>query len=157
MEDFFMRKFSILILAILLIAIVFSFTSCQADAPDNFIDEVAFSVLGEDSAFAQQIADFEFFMQTKSFAKKLGDTLAEIEATIASIDFGDVKSIIGAVGAIIANYAAWLVAVVVYGFCILYMLIFDLFWMVVLFFAFIVLLVIYAFNGLLALFFGLCV
>lgn len=152
-----MRKFSILILAILLIAIVFSFTSCQADAPDNFVDEVAFSVLGEDSAFAQQIADFEFFMQTKSFAKKLGDTLTEIEATIASIDFGDVKSIIGAVGAIIANYAAWLVAVVVYGFCILYMLFYDLMWMLILAFAFIILLIIYGFNSLLVLFFGLFV
>ena len=148
-----MRKISTLLLIVAMLIIAFSCTSCgaQEQESDKFIDTVIFSVIGEDSPFAQQMTNFEPFMNAKSYVEKLSDTLNEITTTLESVNF------VGIIIAIVTQGAAWLAAIIVYLAAIIYLALFDLCWMFALLIIFAVFTLIYLLGGFFGFFYALFV
>ena len=151
-----MRKFSVLILAILLLAIVFSFTSCEGGL-DGLLDYVVVGVLGEDDPFAQQMIDFEFFMMCKSYFVKIGDVFVEIGSVFAAADYGSWLGIGKLLLVLVTNFLGWLAAIVIYLLAASYLLFVDVFWTCMLLVLFILLCVILLGSNLLGFIFGLFV
>lgn len=151
-----MRKFSVLILAILLLAIVFSFTSCEGGL-DGLLDYVVVGVLGEDDPFAQQMVDFEFFMMCKSYLSKIGDVFVEIGSVFTAADYGSWVGICTLLIVLVTNVIGWLAAILIYLLVAAYLLFFDLIWTAALLGLFLLLCVILLGNNLLQLVFSLFV
>ena len=151
-----MRKFSVLILAILLLAIVFSLTSCEGGL-DGLLDYVVVGVLGEDDPFAQQMVDFEFFMMCKSYLSKIGDVFVEIGSVFTAADYGSLAGWGTLIIVLLTNVIGWLAAILIYLFVAAYLLIFDLIWMGVLLGLFLLLCVVLLCSNLLQLVFSLFV
>ena len=151
-----MRKFSVIVLAILLIAISLSFTSCQGGL-DGLLDYVVVGVLGEDDPFAQQIIDFEFFMMCESYLSKIGDVFAEIGSVFAEADYGSLIGVAKLIVTLMLNFIGWIAAILVYLLVAAYLLIYDLIWLAMLLGLFILLCVVLLSSNILQLIFGLFV
>ncbi len=143
-----MKKLTLLLIVFLLITPVV-LTACDMSESDSLVDEVVFGVLGEDNAFAEQLSHFKIFMQTEVYVKKLINAFIEIAEVAKDVRADDPLSWIGLVFAVVSNWAAWLATILVYLFCIVTMLLYDLVLMVCYAVGFILLAIIYLFNSLL--------
>ncbi len=146
---FFMKKLTTLLLILFLFLTPVALTACDVSESDSFVDEIIFSVLGEDNAFAEQMSHFKIFMQTEVYVKKLINAFTEIAEVVKDVRADDPLSWIGLGFAVISNWAAWLAAILVYLVCIVAMLLYDLILMVCYAVGFILLAIIYLFNSLL--------
>lgn len=148
-----MRKFSVLILAILLIAISFSFTSCQFD-PDKFCDDVIISVVGEDNPFAEQMLLFEPLMLSRVYFGKLIDTIVDIKTVFTEADFGSFLGVLQFIVTLVLYTVTWLLSIVCYLVGTLFFLLIDLYWMLMYFIAFLFLVILYSLDSALIVVFG---
>ena len=151
-----MRKFSVLILAILLIAISFSFTSCQFDF-DQFCDEVIISVVGEDNPFAEQMLSFEPLMLSRVYFGKFIDAVTNITTVFTEADFDSVVGILQFIFTFAVYGATWIVSIACYLAATLLFLIIDLIWVIMYTVAFTFLVFLYSLDTLLIVLFGTAV
>lgn len=147
-----MKKLTFLLLILMLFVVTLSCVSCNATESDGSESNIVSQVLGDDTAFAKQIANFSPFMQTKHFFGKLADSVKEIANVLEGIKLDNIFGIFGLVGAVVANWAAWAAAIIVYLVCTAVMLFYDLFLLVLYACVFIMLYLVYGANSLLLLF-----
>ena len=151
-----MRKFSILVLAILLIAISFSFTSCQFDF-DQFCDEVIISVVGEDNPFAEQMLSFEPLMLSRVYFGKFIDAVANITTIFTEADFNSALGIIQFSVTFVLYGGTWMVSIACYLLASLIFFAIDLIWVTMYTVAFMFLVFLYSLDTLLIVLFGTAV
>ena len=151
-----MRKFSILILAVLLIAISFSFTSCQFDF-DQFCDDVIISVVGEDNPFAEQMLSFEPLMLSRVYFVKFIDAVTHITTIFTEADFDSALGIIQFIFTFVIYGVTWIVSLVCYLVATLLFLLIDLIWLTMYTVAFLFLVFLYSLDTVLIVLFGTAV
>ena len=151
-----MRKFSILILAVLLIAISFSFTSCQFDF-DQFCDDVIISVVGEDNPFAEQMLSFEPLMLSRVYFVKFIDAVTHIKTIFTEADFDSALGIIQFIFTFVVYGVTWIVSLVCYLVATLLFLLIDLTWLTMYTVAFLFLVFLYSLDTVLIVLFGTAV
>lgn len=151
-----MRKFSILILAVLLIAISFSFTSCQFDF-DQFCDDVIISVVGEDNPFAEQMLSFEPLMLSRVYFVKFIDAVTHIKTIFTEADFDSALGIIQFIFTFVIYGVTWIVSLVCYLVATLLFLLIDLIWLTMYTVAFLFLVFLYSLDTVLIVLFGTAV
>lgn len=147
-----MKKLTFLLLILMLLVVTLSCVSCGATESDGSENSVVSQVLGDDTAFARQIANFKPFMQTKHFFGKLMESVKEIANVLDGIKLDSIFGVLGLIVAVVANWAAWAAAIIVYGLCTIVMILYDVILLIAYACVFIMLYLVYSVNSLLLLF-----
>lgn len=144
-----MKKISMLLLILSLLVVTLACTSCDLNESDNFVDTVIHTVLGEDTPFSKQMANFSIFMQSKVYLQKLTNVINDVVHIFELYNPNNIFLVIFTIFVIVVNGLAWIVSIIVYLFCIVIALIGDLALMFIYALAFLLLTIIYLFNNLL--------
>ena len=146
-----MNRIAKILLILSLVFVIVTLVSCDSTGSGNFFEDVISSTLSDDTPMARDFANFKPFMQTKGYFEKFCNCFKEIANVVKDVKADNLLSILGLIGAVLANWAAWAAAIIVYGLCTIVMLFYDIILLGFYCILFILLLLIYAFNGLLLL------
>jgi hypothetical protein len=114
-----MRKFSVFILAILLLAISLSLTSCDSDDVDNFVDHVILSALGEESNFGKLLVDYTPFSMCGAFVDRLANSWHEFVDALKALDWSGIKECVESCSTMLDEGIGFIINLAVFIACFL--------------------------------------
>ena len=114
-----MRKFSVIVLAILLLAISLSLTSCNLDDVDNSVDHVILSALGEESNLGKLLVDYTPFSICGAFVDKLANSWHEFVDALKALDWSGIKACVESCSTMLDEGIGFIINLAVYIVCFL--------------------------------------